>query len=122
MLKLEHTKAFYTANMGKKVIAFRGQEAEIITFSMSGQSGSWMRGFKFHNSKWAMLKRVRIIARRKHGVTKRTDYSMDGGRSWWSTMQAARQMTKKGRIKLSTDTKKEFAYDAIQRINKEYDY
>jgi hypothetical protein len=118
-LKFEPTKEFYLKNEGKTLRVGRTPKAEIMIVSTQGQSGSWERGFKFHNSKWACLKRVRITARRKHGVSKATEYSMDHGKTWFWSIQLARKS--KGKLKLSTDTRKEFAFDSIQRINREYD-
>lgn len=117
MSKFIPTKANYVALRGKQVKI--GRVMCTVTFvRIEGQSGSWMRGFKFHSSEWAMLKRT--LKGTKH--YKPTQYSMDHGKTWHATALAARKLTKQGKLKLKGETRKEFAFDAIQKINKEYDY
>ena len=115
-MKFEPTKKFYEANQGKKVQVRHTKQALVTSNTTRSQSGSWERGFKFHATKWAMLKRTRIAGRRKW-----LEYSFDHGKTWFLDVETARKSVKKGKIKLDTKTNKEFAFDSIQRINRDYD-
>jgi hypothetical protein len=114
MPKFQHTKEFYLANQGKKV-KVRNFEATVGKNTTSGQSGSWERGFKFHESTYGMLvRKLKSIGY--------TQFSFDGGKTWGHHVRDIRKATKKGKIKLDkTKTHSELAFEGIQRINREYD-
>lgn len=70
--------------------------------------GSYERGLKFTDTEWAKLTRV---SDRK--------ISMDHGKTWHVLEKDA--MRSKGKIKLKSNTTKEFAFEGIQEINRRYE-
>ena len=107
---MEATKEAYLANMGKTVKV--GQyTCEVGSKRKDGQSGSYEKGFKFTSSVYGYLKTT---------TNKGVEYSFDHGKTWsYSLFNASK--VRSGKILLERDKpKKEFAYDAIQQINKEY--
>lgn len=91
---------------------------DIITESVyrkEGRQGSYERGFKFTTTRYRMLV--------KNGHMKfSTEFSLDDGKTWAHSEYAAwKASDRKDRIKLSSDKRGEFAFDAIQKINREYD-
>jgi hypothetical protein len=109
---MQATKADYLAMMGQTVRVGR-YTCEVGSKRRSGQSGSYERGFKFTSSTYGYLK----TTTRARG----TEYSFDHGKSWhWNILQASK--VRSGKILLERDAPRgEFAFDAIQRINREYD-
>jgi hypothetical protein len=47
-------------------------------------------------------------------------YSPDHGVTWYETLDEAKKQ-RAGKVKLNSTNSKEFAFDAIQKINKDYD-
>lgn len=114
-MKFQPTKEFYLQNRGK-VVSVRHTRAATVSFTTTNtRSGSWERGFKFHTSEWAVLERKKYLS--KH--YRRLEFSMDHGKTWHPTIFLAKKS--KGKLKLSTGTHKEFAFDSIQKINRDYD-
>jgi hypothetical protein len=80
-------------------------------YRKQGRSGSYERGFKFTTTIYEML----------YDDVKR-EYSMDNGKTWgYSEFNAWKLSERKDRVKISGSSSKEFAFDAIQKINKSYD-
>jgi hypothetical protein len=49
-------------------------------------------------------------------------YSLDGGQTWaCSTSSAYKSAGRSGKVMIERDTHKEFAFEAIQQINRDYD-
>jgi hypothetical protein len=107
MTKFEPTREFYMTHRGESVAVGRTKSATVSFTRTSGQSGTWERGFKFHDSEWALLVRKTAPA-----------YSMDHGKTWHATIFLAKKS--KGKLRLVTNTRGEFAFDAIQKINRDY--
>jgi hypothetical protein len=85
---------------------------EVGSKRKDGQSGSYEKGFKFTSSVYGYLK----TTTKARGV----EYSFDHGKTWSYCLLKASKV-RSGKILLERDKpKKEFAYDAIQQINKEY--
>ena len=108
---MQATKADYMAHMGQTVRVGR-YTCEVGSKRRSGQSGSYERGFKFTSSTYGYLK----TTTKAHG----TQYSFDHGKTWnWDLFKA--EKVRSGKILLERNApRKEFAYDAIQKINREY--
>lgn len=109
---MEHTKDAYLANMNQVVKVGR-YTCTVREYRKEGRSGSWERGFKFTNSVYGML--VRKL--KTHYCT---EYSCDHGATWHPSASAASKV-RAGKVLLSRTTQGEFAFDSIQRINKQYD-
>lgn len=108
---MEATKAAYLANMGQKVKIGR-YECEVGSKRKDGRSGSYERGFKFTSSTYGYLM--------THTKARGTEYSFDHGKTWHYNLYTASK-TRSGKILLERNApRKEFAYDAIQKINREY--
>ena len=108
---MEHTKEWYNANMGQTV-KVRRHTCTVAKYEKQSQSGSYERGFKFHTTIYAMLQK---------GTGWGAMYSFDGGQTWATQSAAYKSAGRSGKVMLERTTSKEFAFDAIQRINKEYD-
>ena len=84
----------------------------VSTLEVETRSGSYERGFKFHDTTYVMLIK---------GPDKTfPEYSLDHGKTWSHSKFEARKSAKRNKIKLSRTTSTEFAYDAIQSINQRY--
>jgi hypothetical protein len=80
------------------------------TYRKESRSGSYERGFKFTTTVYEML----------HDTTKRL-YSLDNGKTWdWYEGGAWKASARKDRVKVSSSRSQEFAFDAIQKINRQY--
>jgi len=110
MVQFQPTKEFYIANRGKTCRVGRSPVVTVSYQRTSGQSGSWERGFKFHDTEWAML------TRKRKGQP--TEYSMDHGKTWHPSVRLAKQS--KGKLKLTGSSHTELAFESIQRINRDY--
>lgn len=93
---------------------YRGQKMRIgkniviiEVYRTESRGGSWERGFKFSNSEWGILKRVSDKS-----------FSMDHGKTWHSNPKAAAKS--KGKMRLNSETRGEFAFEGIQKLNREY--
>lgn len=107
------TKEAYLANMGCQVKLGR-YLVTVTDYRKTGRSGSWERGFKFTSSTYGMLSR-------KLKKNFFTEYSCDHGKTWASSPSQASKV-RSGKILLERDQpRKEFAFDAIQKINRDYD-
>lgn len=125
------TKEWYKENQGKKVTV-NGTQCLVTSHRTESRGGSWERGFRFYHSQWAMLtcmqpkkipshlKRVKwaakLVAKMKKEKVKH--YSMDHGTTWHTTPQDA--MKSKGKMKLSSGSEGELAFEGIQQINRKY--
>jgi hypothetical protein len=108
---VEATKEAYMANMGQTVKVGR-YTCEVGSKRKDGRSGSYERGFKFTSSTYGYLKTVT--------KARGTQYSFDHGATWHYDLYKASKV-RSGKILLERDApRKEFAYDAIQRINAQY--
>ena len=108
-------KAEYTANMGKECVLGK-HVVTVRSYTNDSQSGSYMRGFKFSTNTYGYL--TRLLKGTKYYQPKR--YSPDHGATWYKTY-AEMKKQRAGKVKLESSNSKEFAFDAIQRINREYD-
>jgi hypothetical protein len=109
---VEATKEAYMANMGQTVKVGR-YTCEVGSKRKDGRSGSYERGFKFTSSTYGYLKTTT--------KARGTEFSFDHGRTWhWNILQASK--VRSGKILLERDAPRgEFAFDAIQKINRDYD-
>lgn len=109
---MEATKEAYLANMGRQVKLGR-YTVTVTDYHKEGRSGTWERGFKFTRSVYGMLSR-------KLKKNYYTEYSCDHGKTWASSPSTAAKV-RSGKILLEREQpRKEFAYDAIQEINRRY--
>lgn len=82
-------------------------------YRKESRSGSYERGFKFTTTEYRML-----VDGQGYGAK----YSLDGGKTWAHDKHSAwKASARKDRVKLSSVRRGEFAFDAIQQINREYD-
>lgn len=109
---MEATKEAYLANMGQTVKIGR-YTCEVCSRHKATQSGSYERGFKFGGSTYGYLK--------THTKARGTEYSFDHGATWSRDVFLASKV-RSGKILLARDKPRgEFAFDAIQKINRDYD-
>jgi hypothetical protein len=92
-------------------------EVKVKTYSKSSSSGTWATGFKFSDNTYGYL--VRTL--RGTNYYKPSRYSADHGVTWYDTLMEATKQ-RGGKVNISSIKSKEFAYDAIQKINSEYAY
>jgi hypothetical protein len=82
-------------------------------YRKQGRTGSYERGFKFTTTEYQMLER---------GTGWNKEYSLDLGKTWaHSEYSAWKASDRKDRVKIGSNTRGELAFDAIQKINKQYD-
>lgn len=112
-------KSEYLANLGQSCKLGR-YEVEVIQCKRETRSGTWATGFKFHTSQIGGLKRQGPKNRRT-GL-RPTLYSFDHGKTWVFNSRLALLRSLGRKLVLSRETRKEFSYDAIQRINRQYGY
>jgi hypothetical protein len=120
MFKLSGTpsKEEYKANDGKPAL-LGTQEVTIHLERVDTKSGSWERGFKFGSITYGILKRTVLKKRKSVLMYSHSEYSCNHGVTWHSTVSDA----KKSKGKVIVDKPRphgEFAFDSIQRINKNY--
>ena len=108
-------KQEYLFNNDKKV-KLGNTEVEVMLLRRDGRSGSWERGFKFTSITYGLLKRTGKAD--KNGWA-RSEFSADHGATWWPTTKEA--LKSKGKVIVERSGHKEFAFDSIQRINRDYD-
>ena len=100
----------------------QGQNATLGKFTVAvsqhvseNRSGSWERGFKWTKTTYGVL--VRMLKCTKYYHPRK--FSMDNGVTWHDTIKDAKKS--KGKIKLDVYKSQEFAFDSIQKINREYE-
>ena len=86
------------------------------TYTKTGRSGSYERGLKFSSNTYGYL--TRKLKGTKY--YKPTRYSPDHGKTWYESFEEMKKQ-RAGKVKLDGYSSKEFAFDSIQKINKEYD-
>ena len=107
--------AEYLANMSKGC-TLNGITVAVASYTNESRTGSSMRGFKFSSNTYGVL--VKQLKGTKYYKPSR--YSPDHGKTWYETLDEAKKQ-RAGKVKLSSTSSKEFAFDAIQKINKDYD-
>lgn len=99
--------------LGKRVVL-------VVVYTKDGRTGSYERGFKFTSNRYGGL----------YDAQKR-EVSFDHGATWvktWTNVRAGQyynlsqewKKTPKGRVKLEGTSNPEFAFDKIQKLNREY--
>jgi hypothetical protein len=107
--------AEYTENIGKQ--AKLGKYIVTVKqYTKNSQSGSYARGFKFTDTTYGYL--TRELTGTKY--YKPTRFSVDHGATWHETWDDAKKQ-RANKVKLNVHKSNEFAFDAIQKINKDYD-
>ena len=84
----------------------------ISTHVENTKSGSWGCGFKFHETTYFIL--VKDLGKMY------PSYSFDYGKTWSTSKITAFQSAGRAKIVLQRNTTKEFAYDSIQNLNRQY--
>ena len=87
----------------------------VALYTKESQSGSYARGFKFSTNKYGYL--TRKLKAKGYYIPLR--YSPDHGKTWYETFSEMKKQ-RAGKVKLDGYKSKEFAFDAIQKINKDY--
>ena len=102
---------------------FKGQEVLLGTivvtvhlYEKHSQSGSYERGFKYTDSTYGYL--TKKLKGTKY--YKPTRYSPDHGKTWYDTFEDAKKQ-RAGKVLVERRNNKEFAFESIQRINRDYD-
>ena len=106
-LSVQPVKQEYLDNDGK-VAWLNGLSVNVCVHRIEGRQGSWEKGFKFTTNKYGMLQNSRS-----------GEYSVNHGTSWHPDKKSA--MKSKGKVKLESSKRGEFAFEAIQKINRDYD-
>ena len=116
MLKLSDTvvKEEYLQN-DDKVVLLGDKEVTVVLNRSDTRSGSWERGFKFGSVTYGLLRR-RVTTKAPYA---RHEYSADHGKTWHPDEKAAKKV--KGKTIVARSSSKEFAFDSIQKINRDYD-
>lgn len=107
MIKFTHDKDSYLKHDGKTVLVRGRMKALVKSYNTETRQGSYDRGLKWSKSKWGLLRRVSD-----------SKLSTDGGKTWWGTLKEARRS--KGRVKLSGSLEKEFAFEGIRKIARDW--
>jgi hypothetical protein len=109
--------------IASEYIANKGQECKLGRFTVTvlshtkdSRTGSYARGFKFGSNTYGYLRRQ--LAGSKY--YKPVCYSPDHGVTWYDNFNDMLKQ-RAGKVKLNSTSSKEFAFDSIQKINKEYD-
>ena len=105
-LSMQPVKQEYLDNNGK-VALLNGLLVNVSVHRIEGRQGSYERGFKFTTNKYGML------------YNAKKGFSVNHGASWHPDVKSA--MKSKGKVKLESSKRGEFAFEAIQKINREYD-
>jgi hypothetical protein len=118
MFKLSDTpvKEEYKANAGKDVLLGK-HVVRVLLKRSDTKSGSWERGFKFGSITYGVLQRKHPPSQRGSGMV---DFSFDHGATWNVSILVAKKA--KGKVIVERSTPRgEFAFDSIQKINRDYD-
>ena len=105
----------YMTNMGQGC-TLNGVTVAVSSYTNDSRTGSYARGFKFGSNTYGVL--VKQLKGTKYYKPSR--YSPDHGQTWYETLAEAKKQ-RAGKVKLNSTKSKEFAFDSIQKINKEYD-
>ena len=111
VLSKEANKAELEAHMGEDCKLGR-TVVRVGSDRVNTQSGSYERGLKFHTTTYVVLL--------KKPDDMFPEMSYDYGKTWSTSRIQARKSAGRAKIMLKRDTHKEFAYDAIQQINREW--
>jgi hypothetical protein len=114
------SKEEYIAHKDETVLLGK-TEVKVILERRDTKSGSWERGFKFGSITYGLLRRM---TKQKSPWSKKIvelpEYSADHGATWHPDGRTA--LKSKGKIVVERSKPYgEFAFSAIQRINREYD-
>lgn len=105
----------YKANDGKKVM-LGDQLVYVSTDYRTTKSGSWERGFKFGSITYGVLKLTIVGAKGRYSHDM---YSYNHGATWHAQPLDARKS--KGKVIVARSKPHgEFAFDRIQKLNREY--
>ena len=105
----------YAAYAGQQCL-HRGFTVTVRSYTNDSRTGSSARGFKFGSNTYGYLERQLVGS--KHYRPR--CYSPDHGTTWYDSLDEMRKQ-RAGKVKLSSTSSKEFAFDSIQKINKDYD-
>lgn len=109
-------KEEYKAHANQNVLLGK-DEVRVILQEVQTKSGSWERGFKFGSITYGILQRVVKQPKKSVDVVQ---FSADHGKTWHESIRAAKKS--KGKIIVERPAPRgEFAFSAIQKINREYD-
>ncbi len=86
----------------------------IIVERVNSRSGSYERGFKFSTTTYGILCRSNL----DKAKYKTIEYSADHGKTWHPDVKSAKKV--RGKTILKRSSNGEFAFDSIQKINREY--
>jgi len=108
----------------KEYAAFKGQDVllgkdkvRVILENVDTKSGSWANGFKFGSITYGILRRTHLSKKVPHI---HTEFSCDHGKTWHPDVKTAKKS--KGKVIVERSTPRgEFAFSAIQKINRDYD-
>jgi hypothetical protein len=114
-LSITPIAAEYLANMGQSC-TLKGVTVTVATYTSESRTGSYARGFKFASNTYGFLHKQ--LKGTKYYKPMR--YSPDHGKTWYDSLDEAKKQ-RAGKVKLNNTSSKEFAFDAIQKINKDYD-
>jgi len=104
----------YIAYMGQGC-TLNGATVTVSSYTNDSRSGSSARGFTFSSNTYGIL--IKQLKGTKYYKPSR--YSPDHGATWYETLAEAKKQ-RAGKVKLNSTSSKEFAFDAIQKINKDY--
>lgn len=83
----------------------------VMSYTNESRDGSYATGLKFSTNTYGYLKRV--------FKTRGPKYSPDHGVTWYDSF-ADMKKQRANKVKLTSNRRKEFSFDAIQKINREY--
>jgi len=115
MLKLSDAviKEEYLQN-DDKVVLLGDKEVTVILDRVDTRSGSYERGLKFGSITYGLLRR-RVTTKAPYA---RHEFSCDHGKTWHPDIKSAKKV--KGKTIVARSSTKEFAFDSIQKINRDY--
>lgn len=105
-LSSKPVKQEYWDYSGKTVLLGKLQ-VTVYMHVIEGRQGSYERGFKFTTNTYGKLYNP-----------KTGEYSVNHGASWHAERDV---MKSKGKVKIESSKRGEFAFDSIQKINRDYD-
>ncbi len=105
----------YMSNMSQGC-TLNGVTVTVCQYTNYSRSGSYERGFKFSNTTYGFL--TKQLKGTKYYKPLR--YSPDHGKTWYETLDEMKKQ-RADKVKLQSNRSAEFAFDSIQKINKDYD-